>query len=34
MKTKKLVGADHLATPLVCQQDLIESVTDWLNEAV
>ena len=34
MKTKKLVGADHLVAPLSCQQDLIESVTDWLNESV
>lgn len=34
MKTKKLVGADHLVTSLACQQDLTESITDWLNGAV
>jgi pimeloyl-ACP methyl ester carboxylesterase len=32
MQTEKLIGADHLVTPLACQDNLLELVAGWLNE--
>jgi pimeloyl-ACP methyl ester carboxylesterase len=34
MQTEKLAGADHLVTPLACQDNLFELVAGWLNEPI
>ena len=33
MQIKKMIGADHLVTPLACQSHLLELITGWLNGA-
>lgn len=34
MQTENMIGADHLVTPLVCQNHLLELVTGWLQKTV
>jgi hypothetical protein len=32
VQIEKLIGADHLVTPLVCQEHLLELIAGWLDE--
>jgi pimeloyl-ACP methyl ester carboxylesterase len=33
VQIEKLIGADHLVTPLVCQEHLLELIAGWLDES-